>query len=285
MIHLRRSCARLLSSLPSPSMLALLLPSLLVAACAATPPGDGGSGSGMVSINEQPVSTQKAGDDERESAMAHTALGKEYAFAGALQVALEEGQIALEADSSYAPAYSLLGKTYFLLDQNERARSNYIQALRLAPRDPEIQAEYAWFLCHDGDMSGATSYFDKALNNPLMQNQAEVLSDRGICAIMQGDDVAAATYLQRSLLLRANNPRALYMLTDIDFRAGRYSSAIVKLNKLHEQRSPTAETSWLGLRLERKLGNKQGVERYTSLLLDRFRASPEYEKLVRGEFE
>ena len=50
-------------------------------------------------------------------------------------------------------------------------------------------------------------------------------------------------------------------------------------------RSPTPEALWLGVRLERKLGNKAGEGSYASQLRSRYPTSREYQLFLKGNFE
>ena len=42
---------------------------------------------------------------------------------------------------------------------------------------------------------------------------------------------------------------------------------------------------WLALRVARKLGDRQGDARYSSLLRQRYPDSPEHELMVQGRYE
>ena len=48
---------------------------------------------------------------------------------------------------------------------------------------------------------------------------------------------------------------------------------------------PTPEALWLGVRLERKLGNKAGEGSYASQLRSRYPTSKEYQLFLKGNFE
>ena len=57
---------------------------------------------------------------------------------------------------------------------------------------------------------------------------------------------------------------------------------IGRFNKLIE---PTAESLWLALRVERKLGDKSAEAGHATQLRRRFSGSKEYQDLLKGEFE
>jgi type IV pilus assembly protein PilF len=48
---------------------------------------------------------------------------------------------------------------------------------------------------------------------------------------------------------------------------------------------PTAEALWLGLRIERKLGNRVAEGGFASQLRSRYPSSAEYQEFLKGNFE
>ena len=57
---------------------------------------------------------------------------------------------------------------------------------------------------------------------------------------------------------------------------------VIRYNRIVE---PTAESLWLGLRVERKLGERGAETSYANQLRRRFAASREYQQLQRGEYD
>lgn len=236
-------------------------------------------------VVEQSMSSQTAVTDHRQRAKAHTELGQMYLKQGRFDVALEEARIALEADSGYAPAYNLSAQTYMALRQDELADSNFNKALRLGLNDPEINNNYGWFLCLTGKVKQSFAYFDVALKNPLYQTPELALSNAGVCHLMNKDDANGESYLLRSLKMDANNLRAYFLLADLEYRRGNFQEARDWLKRLHGKIEPTAETIWLNLRIDRKSGDRKSEAANTGILRNKFRDSPEYVLLMRGEFD
>lgn len=270
-----------LSKLPIPAMLLVLL----VAGCAT----GGGSNNTGSPRNEKPIeqATLQAPilADERQRAKVHTDLGIAYLRDGKYEVALSEAQIALDALDSHAPAHNLLGLIYMALRQNEQAEASFRRAVGLAPNNPEINNNFGWFLCQNGKIKESFTYFNKVLRNPLYQTPAKVLHNMGVCAIMDKDDASGEAYLFRALKLDTNNLRAYYLLADLGYRNSRHDDARDWLKQLHVKMEPTAETAWLALRIDRKLGNREGEARYAGILRRKYRDSAEYQLMLRGEFD
>jgi len=223
--------------------------------------------------------------DDRERAKVHTDLGLAYLRDGKYEIALNESRIALEAFSSYAPAHNLKALVHMTLGQNEQAESAFRQAVNYAPGNPEISNNFGWFLCQTGKIKESFTYFNQVLRNPLYKTPAKVLHNMGVCALLDKDDAAGESYLFRALKLDPNNLRAYYLLADIEYRRGRFDDARDWLKKLHAKINPTAETVWLALRIDRKLGDRRSEAANMGVLRNKFRDSPEYVLMMRGEFD
>lgn len=262
------------------SPLAPLVPivAIFLAAC-------GGVPSAETTSVEQSVSRQTTTSEVRQRAKVHTELGSLYLQDGRYDVALDEVRVALEAESGYAPAHNLMGLIYMSLRKNELAGESFRRALQLATNDPEINNNYGWFLCQNGRMKESFSHFQVAINNPLYQTPTKVLTNAGMCAMMDKDDRKGEDYLLRAVRQDRTNLRALYLLADIGYRGNRLADARLWMKDLHAQFEPTAESAWLALKIERKLGDREAEARFTGILRRKYRDSPEYQKLSRGEFD
>jgi type IV pilus assembly protein PilF len=74
-------------------------------------------------------------------------------------------------------------------------------------------------------------------------------------------------------------------LAEIDYRRKRFDDARDWLKKLHAKIEPTAETVWLSLRIDRKQGDRRSEAANTGVMRGKFRDSPEYILMMRGEFD
>jgi type IV pilus assembly protein PilF len=231
---------------------------------------------------QQPVAQQGAGNDATQRAKVHTKLGMAYASEGRLSVALDEARLAIALDSTYPLAYNLMGFVQMLLRDVRQAEEYFGQALRLAPGDPEINNNYGWFLCQTDHQQQSFAHFEAAARNPLYSTPTKPLTNAGICAIYIKDDNAAEAYFQRALKVDPANADARSLLAGVCYRLGRYGEARLNLNELHKLAEPSAESVWLGIRIERKLGGREEEARYASLLRRKFRDSEEYKKYVQG---
>ncbi|MGE5468587.1 MAG: type IV pilus biogenesis/stability protein PilW [Ignavibacteria bacterium] len=250
---------------------------LLVAGCVTTPASQGNA--------EQAVSQQTTTSETQQRAKVHTELGALYLEAGRFGVAQEEARIAISADSNYAPAYNLLALVNMNLRENAAAEEEFRHALRLAPNDPEINNNFGWFLCQTDRARQSVPHFMAAIKNPLYTTPAKAMTALGVCYVKMQDDAAAEDFLSKALRVDPNNADARYWLSEVLYRKGRYYEARSSLSELNKVAEPSAPATWLALRVERKIGDREAEARYASQLRRKFQGSTEYQKLMQGQYE
>ena len=223
--------------------------------------------------------------DPRNRAKVHTELAALYYGRGNMAVALEELRIATAADSNYALAYSVFGLVYMELRENQLAQTNFEQALRLSPNDPDINHNYGRFLCQTGRENDSIKYFLQAVRNPLYQMPWRSYSAAGVCSMLKGNLKEAEQFFLQALRLEPDDAPSLLQLGQIRYKQGALEDArklVMRYNKITD---PNAESLWLALRIERKLGERVAESSHGTQLRRRFSGSREYQLLQRGEYD
>lgn len=253
---------------------------LMLAAC-------GGPAGVQQGTSEQAVSQQTSTNDAQQRAKIHTELGSLYLQSGRFGVAQDEARIAISADPSYAPAYNLMGLVHMNLTENAAAEENFQRALKLASGDPEINNNYGWFLCQTEREKQSVAYFMSAIKNPHYTTPAKSFTALGLCYLKMKDDRLAEDALFKALRAggSAPNVQALFWLTDIYYRNGRYNEARLSIGDLHKLMEPNSQTTWLALLVERKIGDREAEARFASQLRRNFQGTPEHQKLMQGKYE
>jgi type IV pilus assembly protein PilF len=246
---------------------------LLIAGCATKDPDpSGGTLVGEVS-------------DPRNRARVHTELAGAYYERGNVAVALDELRQATAADPSYAPAYGLLGLVHMDLKETREAESSFERGLRLAPNDPDLNHNFGWFLCQSGREPESIKYFLQALRNPLYASPWKTYSAAGVCSMRMKNAKDAEEFFQRALKLDPDEPSALLGLAQIRFRQGNIADARKLVSRYNKLVSPSAESLWLALRIERRSGERVAEQSYANQLRRRFPSSPEFQSLQRGQYD
>jgi type IV pilus assembly protein PilF len=223
--------------------------------------------------------------DPRNRARIHTELGSAYFERGNMGVALEELRTAIAADPNYAPAYSVLGLVHMELRENDVAQRYFAKALALAPNDPDINNNYGWFLCRTGREEQSIAYFMAALKNPLYNTPARSYVNAGLCSMDRNDGRDAVGYFERALRSEPDNLLALLNLASVQYKRGQLDAARQLVQRFNKATQPTAESLWLALRIERKLGDKAAENALALQLRRRYPGSPEYQNMLKGQFE
>ena len=135
--------------------------------------------------------TLKPEPDESDAAKINYQLGARYFQNGKYDLARDRLLLAIEMRPKMAVAHTMLGMTYEALDNLRLATESYESAVRVAPRDFDVQNAYAVFLCRHRDFEGARKYFEKAANHPENDNAERTLTNAGLC-MAQKPDVAEA---------------------------------------------------------------------------------------------
>jgi type IV pilus assembly protein PilF len=258
---------------------------LAVAACGVLPAQQAESVGAGVAMAERPAADRPPANEAETKARAHVDLGAAYLQAGNHGVALDEARIALASAPDYAPAYLLVATVYMFLDDKAAAQANFDQALKLAPGDPEINNTYGWFLCAGGQERAGLERLGIATRNPYYRTPASPLVNAGLCHLRLKDDAAAEAAFQRAVQVDPANGQAYLQLADIAFRRGNYELARRNVTALHQIAPTSAASAWLGLRTERRLGNREAAASYAQQLKSRFPTSSEYQLLLQGKID
>jgi len=200
----------------------------------------------------------------------HTDLAAGYYERGQMDIALDELNLAVGLDANYAPAYNVYGLVYAVLGENAKAEQNFMRALELAPSDSDIHHNWGWYLCQHKREREALAQFDIAVRNPLYKSPEIALVNAGRCAITLGDMRLAESYFRRALVAQPGNALAGYGLALIAYKEGRYPDARNWMKGVMQSTNPQPEVLYLGMCVERKLGDTQAELSYISQMKNRY---------------
>ncbi len=198
-----------------------------------------------------------------------------YLQQGKIGVALAKVKRGLELDSTSANAHNVIALIYERLSETGLAEEHYRQALELDSHDPYIRNAYGSFLCTQKKYKDANQHFMAALRNALYPTPEVALTNAGICSERQGDHEQAETYYRQALRANSKFPTALQRMAKISLQKKNYLSARGYLQRYIEVGRHTAETLWLGIRIERELGDLDTLASYELLLRAKFPDSEE----------
>ncbi|MDP1645078.1 MAG: type IV pilus biogenesis/stability protein PilW [Thiobacillus sp.] len=252
----------------------IVMGAALLAGCVGQPVGEGGG-----------VANTQVDSESRQRARAFTDLAGAYFSRAQYKVALDELRKAITADNRFGPAYNIYGLIYMELAEDTLAEDNFRRAIELDRSDSETRNNFGWFLCTRGHYDEGLEQFSAALRNPLYAQPEQAMANAGLCAEKKGDLALAEASLLKSLKLQPDNPNTVLKMAGLQFRQGRLMEAQRLLGRHAELAPPTAESLWLGVRLERKLGDRAQEAAYGLQLRKRFSDSNEARLLLTGQYE
>ena len=224
-------------------------------------------------------------EDKKQFDIADTnlRLGLGYLQRGQLDAALEKLQKAVATMPDYAEAQSSLALVYVQLDNNEKAEIHYQRALELSPKDGSILNNYAVFLCGSGRPAEAEAYFLKAIQSRNYHTPAQALENLGVCAMQIPDMAKAESYLRKALQIDPKLPRALLQMARISLEKKNAMSGRAYLQRYQEVSPLGADGLWLGIQVERELGDTATAQDYENRLRRHFPDSKELQLLLELE--
>jgi type IV pilus assembly protein PilF len=223
--------------------------------------------------------------DPRNRAKLHTELASMYYSNGNLGVALEELRAAAKADANYAPAYGMYGLVYMQMKDQTRAEESFERALRLAPSDADINHNYGWFLCQTGREPASVKYFLQAIRNPLYAMPWRSYSAAGVCTMKMNQLKDAEAFFERALKFEPDEPASLVGLGQIRYRQGNIGEARKLVTRYNKLVTPTSESLWLAVRIERRMGERLQEQTFANQLRRRYPDSREFQALQRGQYD
>ncbi|MGD8742023.1 MAG: type IV pilus biogenesis/stability protein PilW [Granulosicoccaceae bacterium] len=249
----------------------LVVLSSLVLACGTT---------GTTVEGEGDVTLRPEGD---KLARTNVQLGVGYMRQGKYEFALSKLRKALEIDDALPDAHYAIALLYERLTRPEHARRHYERAIALDPQYSDAHNAYAVFLCRNKEFEQADLHFQAALKNPLYRSPQVALLNAGVCMYNSESEERlerAEQYFRSVLKQRPKQPQALFNMAKINFDQANYLRARAYLQRYLEVARHTAETLWLGIRVERILGDKNALASYSLLLKENFPDSDEAKKLL-----
>jgi type IV pilus assembly protein PilF len=173
------------------------------------------------------------------------------------------------------------GLVYERLNDMPKAEKAFATAARLGKNDPNIQNDYAGFLCRTGKNAAGEKLFVNVARNPLYQTPEVALVNAGVCVRSTGDMLDAQRYFNRALAVRPNMPEALLQLGNVAIDAGDGADALDYVQRYLAVNPATPEVLWLGFRAQRKLGDATAAAVFARRVQTEFPNS-EQAKLMRS---
>lgn len=250
---------------------------LCLAACAATPGPSGEAAKDIVTeVDQTPA---------RKLATIRMELAVGYFQQGKPAIALDEVKRALAADPVNVDAYNLRGLIYMALNDPALAQASFGEALRLKPNNPEVLHNLGWMWCQQASYAQAFANFSQALSDPQYVGRGKTWMAQGLCQIRAGQKPQAQASLFKAYELDPGNPVIGYNLANLMYQGGDLERARFYVRRINNSDLANAESLWLGIKVEKRLGNEAAMSQLGTQLEKRFAQAPETAAWHRGAFD
>ncbi len=210
-------------------------------------------------------------------------IGIEHLRKGNLPQAKEKIDRSLEQNSRDGRAHSMAAILYSRLGDDKRANSHYQRAVALSPDDPDIKNNYAVYLCQSDRHARGERLALEAAGNPLYKTPEISLLNAGNCARNAGELRRAEEHYRHALQVRPRFGEALLQMSELEYRQEQYLSARAFLERHLAVARTSPATLWLGVRIERSLGNERQAQQYAQRLKNEYPTAVQTKELLESE--
>jgi type IV pilus assembly protein PilF len=254
-----------------------VLVSVLLAACAST---------GTAPTADREIRTDSDQTDVDRRASVRLELAQGYFSRGQFATALDELKLALQAKPDMREAVNLRGLIYASMGENQLAEEAFRRALVIYPNDPDTLHNYGWFMCQQQRWQTADSLFDQAVAQSTYRAPARTLLAKGVCEARAGRLLVAEKTLTRAFELDPGSPAVAVNLSEVLFRNRELERARFYVKRVNAQpEQVNAQSLWLQLRIERKLGHSGTVDDLAQQLRRKHPQAPETQSLDAGRYD
>lgn len=220
---------------------------------------------------------------QRNLAETQVQLSVGYLQQGKLEPALQRIQRALETAPDLSTAHSTAALIYERLGKADLADQHFAKAIALNPEDAAAQNNYGAFLCGRGQTAKAEQFFLRAAGNALYRTPERAYENAGVCALSGGDAAKAEKYFREALRVNPRLPVSLYRMAELSLAQRQFLPARAFLQRYEKETQPSPASLWLGVQIERELGDGEQAMKYAEQLRERFPTSEEAARLQSPE--
>jgi len=250
---------------------------LIMAGCASqTDPG---------ATDRADMLTDSDESNSRKRARIRLELALGYFEQGKTTIALDELKQAIAIDPNFSDSHNLRGLIYMRLNDFAIAQESFNRALTIKPGDPNVLHNIGWLKCQQTLYTQAVDYFEKALAQPQYGERAKTWMTQGLCQVRAGLLKDAQASLLKAYEFDAANPVTGYNLARVLYQQNEFSRAQFYIRRLNNSQLANAESLWLGIKVEKRMGNTEAIQQLAGQLEKRFAQSPEAAAYRLGAFD
>lgn len=210
--------------------------------------------------------SQQVVDQRHNAAIYNTELGIAYMRRGDLAIAQTKLDRALQENPDDPDVHSARALLFSRLGDPKQADHEFREALRLAPKNPDFQNNYAVYLCNVGRVDEGVQTFLRAAHNPLYLTPELAYDNAGVCLRSAHRDVEAMQMFTDALTVRPSFAQALWQIADLDFSQGKLVQARKEIDAFLASNQETPDLLLLAVKVTRAQGDRLDAELYARRL-------------------
>jgi len=219
--------------------------------------------------------------NKQESARIHADRGSGYYQQGQMSDALNEFIKSTELSPNYSSGYNGLAMTYAAINEDTKAELNFQKSITLDAKNSEAHNNYGSFLCSRNRVDESIVQFQDASKNPLYVTPFIAYTNAGYCSLKKSDVNGAEHFFSLALQNQPLLHNTAFQLAKIYFDKKQYELAQNTMRNALAN-NPTPEMLWLGVRVERQLGNKDAESSFALELKRNYPDAPQTQSLLSG---
>lgn len=202
---------------------------------------------------------------------------------GNLQLAKDKIERSLQQNPRDGQAHSVAALLYGRLGDADRSDMHYQRAIALLPQDPQIKNNYSAHLCQRDRYAHGERLALEAAENPLYKTPEFGYLNAGNCARKAGATARAEQHYRQALQIRPSFDEALMQMAELEYQQQRYLSARAFLERYLAVSRSNPASLWLGVRIERGLGNETQARQYAQRLKNEYPTAVQTRELLESE--
>jgi type IV pilus assembly protein PilF len=230
------------------------------------------------------IVTESDETDINKRARLRLELASGYFESGQNTVALDEVKQALALAPNSFDALNLRGLIYMNMGEKALAEESFKRALSVSGNNPEVLHNLGWMLCQERRFPEAFTAFEQALANAAYRNPSRTRMTLGVCQQRAGRTQDAERTFARAYELDPGNPVVAFNLSRLLYERGDHQRAQFIMGRLNATELANAETLWLSVKNERRMGNMNEADKWGEQLRKRFPDSKQAQAFAKRDF-
>jgi type IV pilus assembly protein PilF len=229
------------------------------------------------------ASQQSAAKNNNNASDYNTQLGIAYLRQGDIPLAKEKLDRAVKENPSNPAVHGARAMLFDRMSQPAQADREFKTALSLAPNDPDVNNNYAVYLCQSGRTDEGVRRFEEVARNALYRTPWVAYTNAGVCLRSAKRNPQAARNFQQALAVRPNFAEAAFQLGDLEFQDGHLIEARKAVDTYLGAFEETPDLLFLGARIAKAQNDRVAAASYARKLRLDFPSSTQAKALAELE--